>query len=227
MRSVCSLVAAAVLLIAATSLCHADEILAGSDLSNASNGGAVLCPMGADCEFLAQSFTLFNAEQIGGVKVSLSGPVFGVNYPGKFNLTLVSQLSGPTIADIGSGNLVFNSNPNVMNSEIFDFENLNLLLNPGTYYLELSSTYLVEGQGGNLEWNYAPALSTPNGSIGSAYACDPFLNCSPGRWDLITQPEPLAMEIDGSVITPEPSSIVLFSTGIIGLAGFARRKFLF
>jgi hypothetical protein len=35
------------------------------------------------------------------------------------------------------------------------------------------------------------------------------------------------MQIDGTVVTPEPSSFVLLGTGILGLAGAVRRKFLY
>ena len=184
---------------AATSFAHADEVLAGSDLSNASNGGAVLCAIADNCDIIAQAFTVSASVAINNIVVSLSGPADGLS-PGIFNLSLIAQLGGPPIAEVGSGELAFAQGPYPpIRSEDFAFENLNILLGPGTYYLELSNS-TVEGRDGNLEWNYAPPLLTPDGFTGSDFSCDPFENCAPGRWDSPHTAEPHAMEIDGSIV---------------------------
>ena len=178
MRPALWLLATLVILLA-PHLIHADSILVGSDLSHATNGGAVLCPGPGNCSVEAQQFTLFEDTRISAVKVSLSGPFNMIDINGQFTLLLTTSLSqgGPAWA-IGSGAVTFRPD-GTLSSEIFDFESLDLPANAGTYYLQLLGGYSIY-PGGNLEWNYAPELSSSLGSVGFEAYCDPFLSCRPG-----------------------------------------------
>jgi hypothetical protein len=103
-----------------------------------------------------------------------------------------------------------------MNTAEFTFNGLSIPLAPGTYYLGIA--------GANLEWDYATPLSTTAGALGLQLECDPFIYCGTDitRWD--KNARTYAMEIDGTAITPEPSTFALLSTGILALAGASRRR---
>jgi hypothetical protein len=169
---------------------------------------------------LAQQFTLQGAVVIDRIDLVVSAPVAtftSSTYP--FSAEIENTLGNPTIGGtfVGSGALAVPSNGNYT-TELFDFSGLNIPLGTGTYYLVV--------QGGNVEWNYAPALATSSGSLGHFYSCDPSLNCTPGRWDANTSGATFAVDIDGTAVTPEPSSWLLFGTGLLTAGFFGRRQFL-
>jgi hypothetical protein len=209
------------LVLTAPTLTRADSILVGTDLSNI-RPGAGLCPLVEDCTVRVSQFTLVTAVEVHDIKIAVSGPFldFGTT-SGQFGVSLSSQLPAlngerSTNGNIGSGDLVFDLNSPTV-TQVFDFGHLGILLEPGTYYLEV--------QGENLEWDVAPPLATSAGAIGLQLSCDPDVNCgsdisrydggSGGAWQIL-----------GTVVTPEPSSWVLFGTGVLGIAGVARLKFV-
>jgi hypothetical protein len=200
------------IVLAAPTLTHADTVLVGSE-QFVPGGGSGFCPTLADCEEVAQQVTFFTPVTIDQIKVGISGPnQTGISDDGSFNVTLGPVLGTGT--DIGSGDLVFGlSGPTV--SEIFDFSGLNISLGPGTYYLQLS--------GGNVGWeNGVQPLVTSAGTVGPDWTCDPTISCAADAW--VSGSLTHAFEIDGTQ-TPEPSTIALFGTGMLGLAAVARRKF--
>jgi hypothetical protein len=205
------------LLLAAPTLTHADTILVGTDLSTATHGGAaVLCPGVSDCLDRASQFTLFTPVVIHSISVVVTAPAdvsFGTD--GNFTIGLGSLLGVGITTGIGAGDIPIDP-MGTMTTEEFTFSGLNLSLAPGTYYLGMA--------GANLEWDYATPLSTTAGALGLQLSCDPFINCGSDitRWD--TNSRTYAMEIDGTAITPEPSTFALLGTGILSLAGAVRRR---
>jgi PEP-CTERM motif len=214
----------------------ADSLLVGSNLSTASNGGAVLCPLVSDCNVRAEQFTLSSSTVINDVQVLLSndGPTYNPN--GSFSLGIGTQLGGSSTL-IGSGNLAFSPNGNTT-SQLFDFSNLDITLGPGTYYLDFS--------GADAEIDYAQPLLSSYGTLGTQFACDPTEQACgiSNSWDTESNNfGPYAVDLNGtvvtpdgaeldavsthqSVVTPEPSTLILSATGILALVGVTRRKLL-
>jgi hypothetical protein len=219
-----SLVTIAIVL-AAPTLTHADSILVGTDLSN-TQSGPELCPLPNGCNVRVSQFTLLTSVVVDDVKVAISGPIFDFSSDGHFGVNLFSQLpvvQGLTLpittGNIGTGNLVFDPTTTPPVTQVFDFGGLDITLGPGTYYLQV--------EGGNLAWNSALPLATSAGTLGLQLSCDPYSPyCGPdiSKYDKFYGT--YAMQISGTEVTPEPSSWVLFGTGILGFAGVARRKFL-
>jgi hypothetical protein len=220
----------------------ADPLIVGSNLSTASNGGAVLCPGVSDCTARAEQFTLSSSVVIHDVQVALSSVGGSYNPDGSFSLGLATQLGGSSTL-LGSGSLAFNPNGNTT-SQLFDFSNLDITLGPGTYYLDFS--------GANAAIDYAQPLLSSYGALGKQFACDPTEQaCSLSTsWDTESNRfGPYAVDLDGTATpeagelnepvfksnavgqlgpaaTPEPSTLILSATGLLALAGITRRKFL-
>ena len=206
---------------------RADSILVGTDLSSPT-GGPVLCPQGSNCSIRISQFTLLSPVVIDDVKVALSGlpTILGMENGG-FNVILGNALvNGPVPptfppynpvsgAGIGSGNYVFLPDGDLA-SEVFDFSNLNITFGPGVYYLEVS--------GADVEWDSAPPLMTSAGLLGEQLSCDPYQNCVADISQYDVYPDTYAMEIDGMVLTPEPSTFVLLGTGLLGAISGVRRR---
>ena len=187
----------------------ADSFLVGTDLST-SQPGPELCPIVDSCQIRVQQFTLLAPVLVDDIEVAMSGPGYEFSgSPESFTIGLGTQL-GSNITGIGSG--VVTSDPTqTYTTELFDFENLNLLLEPGTYYLEAN--------GLNAMWNKASPLVTSAGTVGQGLECDDPgypTNCSdPSRWN----PDSFdyAFQIDGTTEAPEPSSWLLFGTGLLAV----------
>jgi hypothetical protein len=190
------------LLLVAPTLTYADTILVGTDLSTATHGGAaVLCPSASDCLDRASQFTLFTPVVIHSISVVVSAPAdisFGTD--GNFTIGLGSVLGVGITTGVGAGDILIDPMGTLTTAE-FTFSGLNISLAPGTYYLGMA--------GANLEWDYATPLSTTAGALGLQLSCDPFIYCGSDitRWD--TNSRTYAMEIDGTAITPEPSTFAL------------------
>jgi hypothetical protein len=187
----------------------ADSILVGTSLTNLT-AGAGLCPSDSNCTDLRQQFTFTSPVVIDQIKVVMEpyGSVLNNNqFPGgDFTVGFAS----PTGGFFGPGEVPPNSTGDIIPQE-FDFAALDISVNPGTYYLEVT--------GGNVAWAHAQPLLTTAGTMGQEQECDPTLGC---RWQ--SGGGTLAMEIDGTVVTPEPSNWLLFSTGLLVVCGIARRK---
>jgi hypothetical protein len=201
------------IVLAASTLANADTVLVGTDLTTRL-GSSGLCPSDSNCEMLAQEFTLVSPVVIDQVKVGITGNGIDPVASGDFSLSLVPELGHGGIS-IGSGSIA--PSDNVTGMEIFDFSGLNISRGPGTYFLEMS--------GSTVDWAFSQPLMTTAGSLGQSWSCDPTVvpSCGVGRWNASSNFR--TMEIDGTIATPEPSTFALLATGILGLAGAARRKF--
>lgn len=122
---------------------------------------------------------------------------------------------GDTIG-ISAGDLVFDPQKGLYYGRVH-LQGLDLSLGAGTYYLGMA--------GGSLEWDYALPLLTPStGLLCNQLSCDPFITCgNPAEWDTLSS-NTYAIEIDGTVVTPEPSTFALFGTGLVGVIAGVRRR---
>jgi hypothetical protein len=210
----------ALALLAAPTLTYADTILVGTDLSTAPQGvGAILCPTFSNCENRASQFTLFTPVVVHSISVVVTTFANPPIIDRGFTVGLGSVPGVGITTGIGAGVIVLDPQASATTEE-FTFGGLNLALAPGTYYLGMA--------GANVGWDFASPLSTTVGALGQQLSCDPFTFSFCGsditKWDTINST--YAMEIDGTTITPEPSTFALLGTGILGLAGVARRKLL-
>jgi PEP-CTERM motif len=209
-----------IVLLITPAVAHADTILVGTNLSAATQGGAaVLCPGGSDCTDRVSQFTFSSAEVITSISVVLTSPgdsSFVSN--GDFTIGLGSQIGAGVTTGVGAGDIPTGPN-GTPNTEKFTFSGLDIPLAAGTYYLGVA--------GGNVQWDYAPPLPTTAGALGLQLSCDPFISCNNnlGQWDELSSGT-YALEIDGVAVTPEPSTLCLLGTGVLGLAGVVRRRVL-
>ena len=165
---------------------------------------------------VSETFTLSSASTV------VAFDFYSWSTPGDTPLTvdwsITSSENGGTVYGSGAGaaltNLIISTNS--YNYQINDdtVPGLNVNLAAGSYWLNLQNA--VTSQGNPLYWdeNDGPSLASENsiGTIGS----ESFDICGGGgRCGTTT-----------TGTTPEPGSIVLFSSGMVGLAGVLRRKLI-
>ena len=98
----------------------------------------------------------------------------------------------------------------------------------GTVYFNL----LPDGGGVGINFagffnDIGPQLFTYTGTIGTGNFAPTFV--APGSYVIKDQTYPNDVDLNGSVTissTPEPSSLALLGTGVLGLAGLVRRKLI-
>ena len=192
-------------------------VVVGTNLSSVTQGGAGLCPLSDDCSIQAQQFTLFAPVLVDQLVIALNGPDLYPYSAGSFDVSLASQ---PWLSGEGIGSGAFSDSNSADTTEVFDFENLDIPLSPGKYYVVIA--------GDNLALDIAPLLATFAGTFGPTFYCAAdTLPCNEARSWQVSGGPPFAIDIDGTVSSsalPEPSGWLLFGTGLFALYGITRRK---
>jgi hypothetical protein len=150
--------------------------------------------------------------------------------------TTVSYEFGTTAfgTDLGEGTLALNSSTNVfLFSNVFGYDVYDITIpvtsgamtGGNTYWVSLSNA-TDSGGTGSMAWDYNGGPATCNYRQSGTN----FGDCASGGTILAQHTTPQGGEgesftISGSqATTPEPSSIMLFGSGILGVAGVLRRK---
>jgi hypothetical protein len=213
---------------AIASSARAESVLLGTDPSTAF-GSTPLCASFSGCQIDVQSFTLYSQVTITDIQVVMSHfdtPTRGSD--GHFDVALVDKPFGASFAgNVGSGDFPYGPDtgelPSYLIYELFDFSGLDITLGPGTYYFEFT--------GGAVGPARSTSTTSTAGSFGQSLYCDPTLpaGCNDlSRWQALPSfddSEPLAITINGNVVTPEPSSWLLLATGVVGGTGMFRHRF--
>ncbi len=202
-----------------TQLAHADSLLVGTDLTGNPGQGGVLCAYGSGCNVRAQQFTLYQPVEVSQIQILVSGPLRN-DAPRPFSTPITLAIGSQFPVSFGqtfwTGTETFadpDTDPqsNAI-TELLSYDGVNTILGAGTYYLQVN--------GGDAAWGALGSnvrLATTAGALGLAYSCDPSSNCAPGRVDQSDSRFVGAVDINGTVLTPEPSSLVLSMTGLAGL----------
>jgi len=171
----------------------------------------------------SDTFTLLNNSTVSGFN-------FGAwEFPGdtltSVGWSITSQPDGGTLYGSGTAsgsNLTdqfISINQFGFDIDLITVSGLNVNLNAGTYWLNLQNAMVPSGDPVYWDENSGIGCKGDNGMgggcpSGAAFGFEPI--------------PPEAFDITGTSggATPEPSSIVLFASGVLGVAGLKRRKLL-
>jgi hypothetical protein len=169
---------------------------------------------------VSDTFTLLNNSTVGGFE-------FGVwEFPGDIltsvDWSFTAMENGGTLYGSGTASGK-NLNDQFISSNQYGYDidkitaaGLNVSLNGGTYWLNLQNAVVPSGDPVFWDENSGIGCKGDNGSGGGcpSYASNPAVGTLPSE----------SFTITGTGTTPEPGSIMLFGSGILGLVGLLRRK---
>jgi hypothetical protein len=155
-------------------------------------------------QWLGAQFTLSGAAQIDGVTLGIFD--FATSF---YTVEIVNHLAGGTVEWTSPS--VDTSNP--------VFTPASLTLPGGTYYLIGPTT------GSGTSWSESAGVLTQiGGTVGPAFWISQDQGVS---WSSPGTRPPLEFDITGTtgpLVTPEPSSLLLFASGLLGLGPLLRRR---
>jgi len=137
--------------------------------------------------------------------------------------------------------------------DVPDYEHYQLTLETGNWFLEYKTVHLGTPMSGTMDWNNMIASETDTGSYRGELPADPDANdggaadliggSGAGYWDMdwtwgseaipLQYADFLVTVVDlgndnykvSLTPTPEPGTMILLGIGLLGLAGFGRKKF--
>jgi hypothetical protein len=169
---------------------------------------------------IADSFTLSSTETITGATVGLE-TLFG-DSPQSLGFVISSAPFGGTVYESGAQGLaptsegsLFFGNPTTQFSTWDSALSFTpLTLGPGTYYLQLENGSTANGN--LMWWDQSNGPSTASYLYGSGF----------GPADLPNSETFTILGSSSTSATPEPASLVLVGSSLLGLAGLTRRHYL-
>jgi hypothetical protein len=131
-----------------------------------------------------------------------------------------------------AGNLMYSSQeynyPNTGNAEI-QFNTGGLQLTPGANYVMFLSVSQYYGQSSGLSYVSSGSATIPGGGFAYYNNAGNFSELFTNGWDNYGLTPNWAVNLDfnsGSGSTPEPGTLALLGTGLLGAIGYMRRKLL-
>ena len=172
---------------------------------------ALAVPASADTVNLSQGpYSAVLTVSGGTAQLTLSGPTSGF-----FVNQIAVQLGGNSVTSTGTG---------TASSGTWTFQNGNNAVNcdgTGNWLCATTST----GQAGNgfqITWNFTGSPAGPPFSV-QFTICSTSAPCAPGDETFITN---FSQSGSGGGEVPEPGTLGLLGTGLVGLAGLLRRRFV-
>ena len=173
---------------------------------------------------VSDTFTLLSNSTVGGFDLGLW------EYPGdtltSLDWSFTSMENGGTVYASGTAsgkNLTdkfISSNQYGFNIDEISVTGLNVGLNGGTYWLNLQNAKVPSGDPVFLDENAGVGCGGDDGKGGNC----PSQPSENGVGTILSESFDITGSSGGSGSTPEPSSLLLFASGVVGIAGVLRHK---